>query len=383
MARHNIEWLLAGVFSIIITVLLAIGMETAAFATTPIDLGVSVTPIPESVQKGDPLKYTIVVKNHGPSAAENIFVDHQVVWDGGVQERVQFKIEGEERCAVSPGPGATGNRLTCHLGDMSPNKYYEILVTVVPLGRIGTLVISTGVGDEGRGLIDENTSNDAVTFRTTVVPRTSPLPQPPPPPPPDTETDSTPADTPGDEDETGSDAGGSWRAVLQNQMFLVTPPATPLRHRVDLQLTVPRPPYPHSSSMEQYSYGVMVVNNGPDLARGVTIDVRMTSTPYPSDSQRAFLLGGFGAGACEHPDGSRTYLHCQVPDVAPGEISYGSVDVSPNGATGALTTEIRIEAGDPCPPEDDARVDCQIDSDISNNMISLMQSVGGRVTGGM
>lgn len=123
------------------------------------DLSISQTDTPDPVVVGNPLIYTITVKNNGPSEATGVtFTD---TLPSGVSLKSATSSQGN--CSPS------GQIITCALGDLSAGTTTTVTLTVTPSSR-GT---STNAAEVSGNETDPDNANNRSQIQTTVTAPTS------------------------------------------------------------------------------------------------------------------------------------------------------------------------------------------------------------------
>ncbi|UFN45121.1 DUF11 domain-containing protein [Nocardioides okcheonensis] len=232
------------------------GNNTATATSTPVgqaDVSITKTVTPATPVPGRPVTWTVTVRNDGPSTARNVVVRDDV--DDTVTGLTAGTGSTPNPCSV-----ATGNDVTCALGDLGPGTTVTITLTAgLPAGATGRL---------------DNTA-----------------------------TVSSPTDTTPDNNTVTATSTPAARADLS-----VTKSVSPFR-------PVPGQPV---------RYTIVVTNNGPSTARSVTVEdpvptalagVRVTSGTTP---ERCGVTGNLVDCALGDLDPATTVTITVVGDLPPG-----------------------------------------------------------------
>jgi uncharacterized repeat protein (TIGR01451 family) len=243
------------------------GNNTSTATSTPTaraDVSITKSVSPATPVPGQPVTWTVVVANAGPSTARNVVVHDDV--DDAVTELTATTGATPNPCAV-----AAGNDVTCTIGDVTPGTTVTVTMTGgIPPGFTGPL---------------DNTAT--VTSPTDV--------------------------TPGNNSATAS-----------------TTPAA----RADVGITMsmnPVRPVPG----QPVTYTLVVTNNGPSVARNVTVD-----DPVPGALTGVTATTGGAPNPCTVTGNS---VGCSLGDLAPGATATITVVGNlPPGFTGDLVNTATV-----------------------------------------
>ncbi|WP_300038742.1 SdrD B-like domain-containing protein [uncultured Roseobacter sp.] len=142
-----------------------------AVATVPVndpnlDLLVNKSESVDPVAVGDDTVYTVLVRNLGPSAAENVVVTDLLPATGLNYQSHTISAGGT--CPTAPSPGDLNGTLICNFAILPAGDTGTITLTArgVSKGTVGNQVSVTS--DEVAGGFDNNTANNTQTENTTV-----------------------------------------------------------------------------------------------------------------------------------------------------------------------------------------------------------------------
>jgi len=125
--------------------------------------GCGVAPVADAVTAGLNLTYTITVINYGPSAARRVVVEDRL--PAGI---VVTGFEAGQGSCQTGTPGASGDKLTCGLGQLDPGDRVVITVRAhVPASTPAGTVLENDVSVASDAL-DLNNANNAAAHLTTV-----------------------------------------------------------------------------------------------------------------------------------------------------------------------------------------------------------------------
>ncbi len=134
--------------------------NTASASTTvtaAADLAVTVTDAPDPAQLGQPLRYTIVVTNYGPSPASGVTLTVLLPKNAGYS----FATTQQGKCTAKP----SKSTVTCSIGTMVAGASVTVIIEVKPTAK-GQLVTTASV--KATSPADPNQANNAATATTTV-----------------------------------------------------------------------------------------------------------------------------------------------------------------------------------------------------------------------
>jgi len=123
------------------------------------DLSVTKTDSPDPVHVGQPLTYTIVVSNNGPSPAMNVSIQDQLPKNAGYGK----PSTTQGTCSLKPDK----RLLTCNLGTMASGSIVTVTIVIKPTAK-GTITNTVSVS--AASPVDPNTANNSSTASTRVMP---------------------------------------------------------------------------------------------------------------------------------------------------------------------------------------------------------------------
>jgi uncharacterized repeat protein (TIGR01451 family) len=136
-------------------------VELTVDETTPADLNVSVTDLPDPVTVGDPLNYAFHVQNSGPEEATG------VVLHEAIPSHVSLStLSGD--CAVTGTDPLYGTYIDCDLGDLASGASTTRNFTVTPQAAAASAGYITAYAAVSGDQVDPNTYNN-FSYADTVV----------------------------------------------------------------------------------------------------------------------------------------------------------------------------------------------------------------------
>jgi uncharacterized repeat protein (TIGR01451 family) len=157
------------------------GPSCAVVTPKVADVEIKKDDIPDSVDIGEQIRYTLTVTNHGPDEAANVVVtdvlDEDVTFVG-------FVTDGQVNPAPSGACSHAAGTITCNLGALDDEEVMTIAYDVTADGPAGEVTNTASVSTSSNDIVSSNNSD---TETTEVKPEPTPTPTP-------TETEDPEAD---------------------------------------------------------------------------------------------------------------------------------------------------------------------------------------------